>query len=241
MRIRTHLLLLTALLMLPSWAFSQNGDGADSETPAAGRTIEELYLSQDMELQIMRSQAQANDREMKELALRSIRDMVENEQTSDGVYVILESLAAEGVGRQVRSNGSIVNNFPDIRRQAAELLGQVGGEQAKDTLVGILRDDPETMVLAEAAYALGQIGLNENNEVSDHMVQTLLRENSRSTPDNNLAFSLILSLERLSAQNGGLADPEVLNVLLETASGPYIRTVRRRAIEAIVNMREHGG
>lgn len=240
MRIHTPFLLLTALLLMPTVMFAQDGEDSD-EPEAAARTIEELYLSQDLELQIMRSQARANDREMKELALRSIRDMVESGQTPDGVYVILESLAAEGVGRQVRSNGSIVNNFPEIRRQAAELLGQVGGEQAKDTLMTILRDDPETMVLAEAAYALGQIGLNENNEVSDYMVQTLLRENASPTPDNNLAFSLILSLERISAQNGGLPDPEVLNVLLETASSPYIRTVRRRAVEAIVNMREHGG
>lgn len=241
MKIRTLLLLVTTLLLIPGLAFGQDSDDEDGDAPATGRTIEELYLSQDLELQIMRSQARANDREMKELALRSIRDMVESGETPEGVYVILESLAAEGVGRQVRSNGSVVNNFPEIRRQSAELLGQVGGEEAKDTLIGILRDDPESMVLAEAAYALGQIGLNENNEVSDHMVQTLLRENSSPTPDNNLAFSLIISLERLSERNGGLPDPEVLNVLLETASSPYIRTVRRRAIEAVVNMREHGG
>jgi hypothetical protein len=68
-----------------------------------------------------------------------------------------------------------------------------------------------------------------------------MRENARATPDNNLAFSLILSLERLSERNGGLPDPEVLGALLETASSPYIRAVRRRAVEAIVNMRDHGG
>lgn len=229
-------------MVLPGGVFAQEGapGESESESPAAERTIEELYLSQDLELQIMRSQALAQDREMKELALRGIRDMVEGGETPEGVYVILESLAVEGVGRQVRSNGSIVNNFPEIRRQATELLGQVGGERAKDSLLRILRDDPEPMVLAEAAYALGQIGINEENEVSDFMVRTLLRENASATPDNNLAFSLIISLERLSEQNGGLPDPEVLNALLEVASSPYIRTVRRRAVEAIVNMREHG-
>lgn len=235
-------LLLTLMIALLAFGslYAQSEDGAEEES-SAGRTIEELYLSRDLELQIMRSQALANDREMKELALRGIRDMVESGTAPDGVYVILESLAVEGVGRQVRSNGSIINNFPEIRREATELLGQVGGERAKNSLLRILRDDPEPMVLAEAAYALGQIGLNENNEVSDFMVQTLLRENASSTPDNNLAFSIIISLERLSEQNGGLPDPEVLGVLLETASAPYIRTVRRRAVEAIVNMREHGG
>lgn len=228
---------LLVLIILP--VFSQE-DGEESEDAPTERTIEELYLSQDLELQIMRSQALANDREMKRLAMQNIRTMVEEGEPSEGVYVILESLATEGVARQVRSNGAVINNFPEIRREATELLGRVGGEQAKDTLLRIVRDDPEPMVLAEAAYALGQIGLNEDNEVSDYLVQTLMRENSSPTPDNNLAFSIIISIERLSAQNGGLADAEALGALLETASSPYIRTVRRRAVEAIVNMREHG-
>jgi HEAT repeat protein len=227
---------LLVLLVLP--VFAQDGE-EDGDAPTE-RTIEELYLSQDLELQIMRSQALANDREMKRLALQNIRTMVEDGTPSEGVYVILESLATEGVARQVRSNGAVINNFPEIRREATELLGRVGGEQAKDSLLRIVRDDPEPMVLAEAAYALGQIGMNENNEVSDYLVQTLMRENASPTPDNNLAFSIIISLERLSAQNGGLVDAEALGALLETASSPYIRTVRRRAVEAIVNMREHG-
>lgn len=228
--------LFAFLIVMPLIVVAQ-----DREEESAGRTIEELYLSQDLEIQIMRSQALADDREMKQLALQSIRSMVESGRQNDGVYVILESLATEGSARQVRSNGAVINNFPEIRREATELLGQVGGEQAKDSLVRIMRDDPEPMVLAEAAYALGQIGLNENNEVSDSLVQTLLFENASATPDNNLAFAIILALENLSAANGGLADPEMIGALLETASSPYIRTVRRRAVEAIINMREHGG
>ncbi|SIQ20274.1 HEAT repeat-containing protein [Alkalispirochaeta americana] len=227
-------LLLGLLLMAPLWIIAEEQEGAPS------RTIEDLFLSQDIELQILRSQALGTDPEMKRLALRSIRAMVEQGAASDGVYVVLEALASEGVSRQVRSQGSIVNNFPLIRREATELLGQVGGERAKNTLLRVLRDDPEVVVLAEAAYALGSIGLNDNREVSDYLVHTLLRENARATPDNNLAYSIIISLERLSDANGGLADPEVLNALIETASSPYIRTVRMRAVDAIVNMRDHG-
>jgi len=227
---------LLVLVLLPVAA--QDSQGA--REVQAERTIEELYLSQDIELQIMRSQALANDQELKRLALRNIRSMVENGNPSEGMYIILESLATEGVAHQVRSEGAVINNFPEIRREASELLGRIGGEQAKNSLLRIIRDDPEPMVLAEAAYALGQIGINEDNQVSDYLAQTLIRENARAMPDNNLAFSLILSLERLSAKTGGLPDPEVLGALLEAASSPYIRTVRHRAVEAIVNMREHG-
>ncbi len=212
---------------------------AVSQEQSDARTIEDLFLSQDIELQIMRSQALSTDLEMKQLALRNIRSMIESGATNEGLYVILEALSSEGVARQIRTGGAVVNNFPLIRREATELLGQVGGEQAKNTLIRILRDDPEPVVLAEAAYALGTIGLNENNEVSDWLVQTLLRENAKSTPDSNLAFSIVISLERLSQANGGLSDPVVINALLEAASAPYIRTVRRRAVEAIINMRDH--
>jgi HEAT repeat protein len=231
------ILILVLMIILPVAA----QDGQSRDETQAERTIEELYLSQDLELQIMRSQALANDRDLKRLALRNIRSMVEDGNESDGMYVILESLATEGTARQIRSEGAVINNFPEIRREATELLGRVGGEQAKQSLIRVIRDDPEPMVLAEAAYALGQIGINEDNEVSDYLTQVLMRENARATPDNNLAFSLILSLERLSERNGGLPDPEVLGALLETASSPYIRAVRRRAVEAIVNMRDHGG
>lgn len=234
---KTILILFLCLLVFPFSIFSQDRSADRDDT--ASRTIEDLFLSQDIELQILRSQALGTDPEMKRLALRNIRTMVEQGTQLEGMYVILEALASEGVARQIRSGGAVVNNFPLIRREAAELLGQIGGTRAKDTLVRILRDDPEPMVLAEAAYALGIIGLNENSEVSDHLVHTLLRENAKSAPDNNLAFSIIISLERLSEANGGLADPEVINALLEAASSPYIRTVRRRAVDAIVNMREH--
>lgn len=212
-----------------------------AQEASAGRTIEELYLSQDLELQIMRSQALADDPRLKQLALQNIRQMVDRGTINDGMYVILESLATEGVARQVRSNGAVINNFPNIRREAAQLLGDVGGEPAKNALLRIIRDDPEPMVLSEAAFALGRIGINTDNEVSDYLVQVLQRENAGARPDNNLAYALVIALESLSEANGGLPDPEVLSALLETASAPYIRAVRVRAVEAIVNMREHGG
>ena len=116
------ILILVLMIILPVAA----QDGQSRDEAQAERTIEELYLSQDLELQIMRSQALANDRDLKRLALRNIRSMVEEGNQSDGMYVILESLATEGTARQIRSEGAVINNFPEIRREATELLGRVG-------------------------------------------------------------------------------------------------------------------
>ena len=211
---------------------------AQEETP--DRTIEELFLDQQVKLQVVRTQAMSTDREMKALALREVGELIAQGQQNPELYDIVEALALDGIEHQVREQGALVNNFPEIRREAVEMLRTLGGERAKNVLLSVLRNDPEPMVIAEAAYGLGQIGLNENSEVSDYMLSMLLRENAKATPDNNLAFSLVISIERLSEQNSGIVDPSVINALLETATSPYIRTVRQRAIEAVLNIGEHG-
>lgn len=208
-------------------------DGAD-------QTIEELFLGQQIELQIMRSQANSNDRDVKLLALDNIRTMAESGSVPDGVYDILNTLALEGTGRQVREGNVLVNNFPLVRMEAAEVLGDIGGERAVNSLIDILRNDPEPVVLAEAAFSLGEIGINDNNVVSGFLVQTLLVENASPTPDNNLAFAIILALENISASNGGLNDPNAINAILEVTERPYIRPVQLRAQQAIQNMIRHG-
>lgn len=240
MKANRVLLMFLILCFIGAAGWAQDG-GEQDQGPA---TIEELYLSQDIELQILRSQALASDRESKLLALQSIRSMVESGAISpqnDGAFIILQSLAGEGTFREVRSGGRVINNFPEIRREATSLIAEIGGETAKEVLVRIAREDDEPMVLAEAVYGLGTIGLNENNEVSGQIVQVLQIENASETPDNNLAFASILALEKLASQAEPPLDPEIVSVLLETASAPYIRTVRRRAIEAIVNIREQLG
>ncbi len=240
MKANRVILILLVLSLIGAAAWAQENQ-AEDEGPA---TIEELYLSQDIELQILRSQALAADRESKLLALQSIRSMVESGTVSpqdDGAFLILQSLAGEGTFREVRSGGRVVNNYPEIRREATALIAEIGGETAKDVLVRIAQEDNEPMVLSEAVYGLGTIGLNENNEVSAQVVRVLQVENASQTPDNNLAFAAILSLEKLASQAEPPIDPEIVSVLLETASAPYIRTVRRRAIEAIVNIREQQG
>lgn len=236
---RVYILIVVLSLIWTGAAFGQN----DTENERGEQTIEELYLSQDIELQIIRGQALSNDRELKFLALQSIRASVQDgtlTEDNPGLFIVLESLATEGTARQVRSEGAVINNYPEIRRQSAQLLGEIGGERSQQVLLTILQEDPEPMVLAEAVYALGTIGINDDNETLDNIVFMLRRENARETPDNNLAFASLLAMEKLAAAQGGISDPEAINVVLEVAAGSYVRDVRLKAIDVINKLRGRG-
>jgi HEAT repeat protein len=227
-----------ALIFLASLLGAQQSEEQQEEREP--RTIEELYLSQDIELQIIRSQAISPDREMKLLALQSIRSMVEDGSLTEdnpGLFVVLESLALEGTGRTVRSEGRIVNNYPEVRRQAANILGEVGGEQAREVLVQILREDPETMVLSEAVYALGSGDIENDERSLAYIVDVLDSQSTAEIPDNNLAYAAMLTVDKIAEKRGGISDPEILDAVLNVATGRYIRTVRLKALDTIDKLR----
>ncbi len=226
-------LAIFALILLTTAITAQNETGS--------LTIEELFLSSDIEIQLLRSQAVSENRENKLLALQSIRQMVGDGRVTDSdqaVLTVLDSLAGEGVSSTVRSGGRIINDFPEIRRQAVQLLGEIGGDVSKDILFRVVRDDPEPMVLSEAVFALGVIGENTNMETTLYLADVLSRNSARVTPDNNLAFACLLSLEKLMDSEEGIADPEVLTALLDVVSGNYIQSVRLKALDVIYKLRD---
>lgn len=200
-------------------------------------TIEDVFLRQQIELQILSSQARSTDYESKLIALETIRKMHDtgNLHTSEETFAIVQLLATEGTSNQVRQAGRIINNFPVVRKEAAALLGDIGGPEAQRVLLTVVRDDPEPMVLAEAIYALGKIGPQGNADmVANHIVYTLTRENARISPDNNLALATLLTLQRLFdagmefEDTGQLRDMVGLIVDIST-NYRYITIVRDRA------------
>ena len=197
---RTLAAVVVLVVVMTGFTFAQDTAG---DRPA---TIEELYLSQEIEIQIISSQARSNDRDSKLLAIETIRKLYDAEdlQITPELFTVIESLATEGTSREVRSAGRVINYFPVVRKEAAALLGDIGGPGAKNVLLEMVREDPEPMVLAEAIYGLGKIGLNDDNEVTDHLIYVLSRENAQYAPDNNLALATLLAVEKLVEQGVSL-------------------------------------
>jgi HEAT repeat protein len=206
-------------------------------------TVEELYL-RDIEFQILSEKAFSDSREIKLDVLDEIEDMIEEGTVDDPdkVEFVLEYLGMEGTARRVRESARLINYYPEVRRRAANLLGRLGGDRAKDALVSILLIDDEPMVKAEAAYALGVIGTNEGNEVVRALLYTLETEDPQM-PDNNLAYAVCLAVEKIVEANDGDLDSaayaDLARTLVRIAQGNYIKTVRRKALQTLEVLKEY--
>ena len=88
------------------------------------------------------------------------------------------------------------------------------------------------MVKAEAAYALGVIGLNKDNEVVQALAFVYNREDP-TRPDNNLGYALCLAVEKIAKKTGGINDPSAYQMLVRIAQGNYLRTVKTKALQVL--------
>ena len=206
-------------------------------------TVEELYL-RDIEFQILSEKAFSDSREIKLDVLDEIEVMIEEGTVDDPdkVEFVLEYLGMEGTARRVRESARLINYYPEVRRRSANLLGRLGGVRAKDALVSILLIDDEPMVKAEAAYALGVIGMNDGNEVVQALLYTLENEDPQM-PDNNLAYAVCLAVEKIVEANDGNLDSaaysDLARTLVRIAQGNYIKTVRRKALQTLEVLKEY--
>lgn len=204
-------------------------------------TVEDIYLRTTVEVQVIRSLAQNPSRDQKMRALDYIANMVEEGKAkSDNIEIIqiLDELGAEGTSRKVLEDGRVVNDFPEVRRRAAELLGLIGGPRARSALIDIAIRERETMVSAEAVYALGQIEPDPAGLV-DSVIAEVIRSQDAIRPDNNLAFAAIMALENIGRARRGQVRPEVFNALILIAQGNYIRAVRNRAAKVLDDFRKY--
>jgi len=202
-------------------------------------SVEESYLQQSVELMIIREQSRSESREMKQVALEYINDAINRGNTSDDIRAALEYLGTEGTINQVRENGRLLNNYPDIRMKAATYLGNLGTPEAKASLIKMCLADNEPMVLTEVIKSLGRIGLNDNEDTVSAISWIVTRFDVLN-PDNMLALSALEAYEKLAAANGGIKDPSVIRTVMRIAEGPYIRIVQERAKQTLSDLRQYG-
>jgi len=232
---RFSILIIAALIAVPSVMGQQSSNsGSNSEM-----SVEEAYLQEAIEMMIIRETSRTDSREQKLIALEYIASALERGSTNDEIRTTLEFLSLEGTQNQVRERGRLMNDYPEVRRQAARHLGTLGTPEAKAALIRICTAEAEPMVLQEAVKSLGAIGTNDNDDSVAAIVWIANRFNYYTAPDNLLALAAVDSLHKIAQRNNGIRDPGAIQLLIRIAEGSYAPPVRERARQALVDLRKY--
>jgi len=225
-------ILLIAAVILTATVTAQSG------SPKREMTVEESYLMESIEIMIIRETASSNSREQKMRALEFIGEALDRGNKNDEIRRTLESLSTEGTRSVARERGRVMNNYPEVRRQAVRYLGQIGTEEARQSIIQVLQSENEPMVIQEAIKALGDIGTNENNETVANICWIMDR-NINLNPDNIMAHETINAFEKIARKNNGLNSPEAIQTLLRISEGSFISPVRNRARQLLADLRSY--
>ena len=193
-------------------------------------TVEETYLGS-AESIIVRELVRSSGYDAKLIALSYIEEAVGDGGGGSDVFDSLTALAGEGMLTVIREEGRVVNNYPDIRRRACELLGKTGSEQAVPTLISLIYVDNEPSVISAAIKALADIGYNDNDRTVE-MINWVARKFNTVLPTTNLAFEILDAYEKLgpSVENkSAMAD----SIIMIASNYSYPTPVRDRAYEVL--------
>ncbi len=231
MKTTKSIAILAGLSVFTGVAFAQT-TMSKSET-----TVENEYLS-NVEDVIISELSSSEDYDNKLVALQYLESAIEDGRSSPEMSLALEQLSSEGVSYQARTNGRVVNNFPDIRAKACDLLSKIPTTESKNTLVKVIDTDNEPMVLTAAARSLGEIGMNDNNEVVIALAKAQTK-NAVLNPTSSLAFEILVAFEKLAPVTDDKS--YMLQSLTAIASNHnYVRPVRLKALDVLKNLQGSG-
>ena len=233
---RHKLLILSLALGLFTAPFicAQNKDAAkkndkNSESDSM-ITVEQAYLNS-IEGVMIKEMVAAEGRDSKRVALQYIEEALNQGRQSEEIQTALSTSATEGLSTVIREDGRVVNNYPEIRRRACELLGQMGTDKAKDSLITVMYTDNEPAVITAAVKSLGEIGKNDNDEVFN-MINWIARKFDTVNPTSSLALEILNTFEKMS---GSITNKkEMFETVMRIANNyNYVTPVRTRAYEVM--------
>ncbi|MBN2354357.1 MAG: HEAT repeat domain-containing protein [Spirochaetales bacterium] len=238
MKRKSVLIIMLGFGLVPGMAFAQN----PKDAPKREESIEELYLSSPG-LRIAYEAARSDERESKLLAVSQINELIDEGMSAadeEKATVILRDLTAQGTSVLIREKRKLVNYFPDVRREACRVLASLKSEgarkNAEKVLIEVLNNDDDPIVKSQAVYSLGLLGLNENGEASRAIAHALEAQDYLA-PNDNLAYSGCIALEKIAKANKGFNDASSLRILVRIAQGNYNRTVKEKALQVVKEIR----
>lgn len=231
MKLSKKVLISSLLAFLVSSVFAQESQVKKQNNDKEEETsVESEYLN-DVDGDIIITLAESDDYDNKLVALQYLQSAIEDGNESDAVIQALDKLAGEGLTNQTRKNGRLTNNYPEIRRQACLLMAKVPTEHTKNTLVSIAVADNEPMVIAAAVKSLGEIGINENDEVIE-AIAFANRRNQVLNPTSSLALEVLTAYEALADKTEN-KKTMIDSIARISSDYHYVTPVRQKAFKLL--------
>ncbi len=203
----------------------------DARGPGAGAALldgipDYLYL---------RSLSAENTRELDLLLLSDIRSRIASGRLGKSTWYVvrmLERLAGAGLVNPAYRSGRIVNDLPDVRAEAADLLGLVGTSSSSRSLVEVIGEEYDSVALAEEIRALGRIATDRDGAATRAIASAFYRK-ALFPPDDRVAEAAVGALAGIAAYRGGIADPSAIEVLASIARADFADSTRAQALSAL--------
>ncbi|MCR4952689.1 MAG: HEAT repeat domain-containing protein [Treponema sp.] len=237
MKLLKRVFLMTAFIASTSMIFAQTQTVQKKSNSNSETSVENEYLN-DVDAEIIMSLAESDELDNKLVALQYLQEALDSGNHSEAIVQALDKLSGEGVTNQVREKGRLMNNFPEIRRQACLLMAKVPTEHSKNVLVSIALADSEPMVIAAAVNSLGAIGINDNDEVVE-AIAFANRRNQVLNPTSSLAMEVLDAFEIL-AKNTDNKKTMIDAVARISTDYHYVTPVRQRAYKLLKQLSSQG-
>ncbi|MCH5291417.1 MAG: HEAT repeat domain-containing protein [Treponema sp.] len=227
------LIAATAVLCAAGFVHAQQTEADKSSDSKSESTVEQEYM-QNMDDILISELALSDDYENKQTALAFLQSSIEDGHISPDMMAALTNLSGEGISTKSTTKGRVMNNYPDVRRKACELLGKVKTEEAKKALVNITLTDNEPTVIAAAVHSLGDIGINNKDEVVK-AIAWAQKKNYALNPNSSLALEVLVAYEKLVDSVENKSDM-IQSITAIAGNGKYNTAVRAKARDMIQKM-----
>jgi hypothetical protein len=234
------------LLLVPFLAQAQDpvpteeAEGADwirLESARAGRSPQEQT-----EVHILHTQALSGSRRMQLAALDRVTELIEAndprsrfpEVTEIISLLVLEPHLVERAGATSGEDAPAVHGHPAVRIEAIELLARIGGTQAYEVILELLRVETDETIRAAAFRTLPELGVRPGPELPAVIAQAL----RRSYGDETALREALTAIRELHDAYGFMDTPELFTEVIDVAQGPYSRGLRLEAFELVELLRE---
>ncbi len=216
------------------WPQAGHDEQHTGRTPYGPAGGVEAALRANPDYLYLESFADSASREQIRTFLSEVRSRIARDTLGKSTWYVvrlLEKLAGSGLLDPSYTYQKVMNNFPDVRAEAASLLGEIGSAGSRWTLIHVVEAETDPYALSQEITALGELSF-DGDGASVRAITAAFTRAGTSPPDNRLAAATVDALGRIAAATGAVSQ-RAAETLFAISNGPYLESIRGAALSAL--------